>query len=64
MQVWGLGFRVPGAPNIAPQTIGFPYNEDPNKVPLISETRDASRVQAYADAMAASDKASQSLFFS
>ena len=25
-------------PKIDPQIVGFPYNKDPNKVPLISET--------------------------
>ena len=27
-----------GDPPILSQIVGFPYNEDPNKVPLISET--------------------------
>ena len=29
---------TPNIRNIDPQTVGFPYHEDPNKVPLISET--------------------------
>ena len=35
----GGGFRkIRGASDIVPPIVGFPYYQDPNKAPLISET--------------------------
>ena len=31
-------YANPGARNTVPQIVGFPYDKDPNKAPLASET--------------------------